>query len=251
MGSARLLPRLLWVPGRMASVSRHRTGSGWHHQGPGCFSAAGVRVPVNSIFVFPLASDWRETLGGSSARVEPLEADAGPDSVSWADNEFVGGSSGRGPATQAVGEERRGNVIAPGGLVYKSGTQQDGGSDRILPDDRSTRRFAGHAGKHSCSASRTDAPADAASEDRLCIQDGSDLNFGTHGTCEGLGLIGKNQASKGTLGLHMHAMLILDGNGIPLGIPRVEYGPPEQNAGDGEVGAPSPSRRWSLGGWPQ
>ena len=41
----------------------------------------------------------------------------------------------------------------------------------------------------------------------LCIQDGTDLNFAEHGGCRGLGYIGKNQRSAGTLGLHMHSIL--------------------------------------------
>ena len=51
----------------------------------------------------------------------------------------------------------------------------------------------------------------------LCIQDGTDLNFAEHPGCAGLGLIGRNKGSSGTLGLHMHSMLAVNGDGIPLG----------------------------------
>ena len=50
----------------------------------------------------------------------------------------------------------------------------------------------------------------------LCVQDGTDLNFADHGKCKGLGLISKNKASAGTVGIHMHSMLALDSQGVPL-----------------------------------
>ena len=52
----------------------------------------------------------------------------------------------------------------------------------------------------------------------LCIQDGTDLNFAEHPGCVGLGYIGKNKGSAGTLGLHMHATLVVNGEGVPLGV---------------------------------
>ena len=58
----------------------------------------------------------------------------------------------------------------------------------------------------------------------LCVQDGTDLNFADHGECKGLGLISKNKASAGTVGIHMHSMLALDEQGVPLGVPHIEYG---------------------------
>ena len=81
----------------------------------------------------------------------------------------------------------------------------------------------------------------------LCIQDGSGLNFAAHGACQDLGLTGKNQGSEGTLGLHMHTMLVVDANGVPLGVPRIEFGPPEKNARDGEAGTPRKTLRWVRG----
>ena len=46
---------------------------------------------------------------------------------------------------------------------------------------------------------------------------GGDLNFAEHPGCIGLGLIGKNNRPKGTLGLHMHSTLAVSGDGIPPG----------------------------------
>ena len=57
----------------------------------------------------------------------------------------------------------------------------------------------------------------------LCVQDGTALNFADHPGCAGLGLIGRNRASEGTLGLHMHSLLVLDAQGVPLGVPHIQY----------------------------
>ena len=73
----------------------------------------------------------------------------------------------------------------------------------------------------------------------LCLQDGTDLNFAEHEGCRGLGLIRKNQSGSGTLGLHMHSTLVVDGEGVPLGVPQIQYEAPE--AGD-----QSASRRGSA-----
>ena len=58
----------------------------------------------------------------------------------------------------------------------------------------------------------------------LCVQDGTDLNFANHGGCQGMGLISRNRKSAGTLGIHMHSLLVLDAQRVPLGVPHIEYG---------------------------
>ncbi len=84
----------------------------------------------------------------------------------------------------------------------------------------------------------------------LLIQDGTDLDFATHHGCEGLGVISRNggKAGSGTLGIHMHGTLAVSGQGIPLGVPRIEFDCPD---GGGERGKPPEERksaRW-LRGW--
>ena len=51
----------------------------------------------------------------------------------------------------------------------------------------------------------------------LCVQDGTALNFADHPGCAGL--IGRNRASEGTLGLHMHSLPVLDAQGCRWGCP--------------------------------
>ena len=83
----------------------------------------------------------------------------------------------------------------------------------------------------------------------LLIQDGTDLNFATHHGCDGLGVISKNRRKgKGTLGIHMHSTFAVSEQGIPLGVPRIEFDCPE---GGGEGDKPPEARksaRW-LRGW--
>jgi len=52
----------------------------------------------------------------------------------------------------------------------------------------------------------------------FAIQDTSDLNYSKLKKCQGLGLITKNKNSKGTAGLNLHSLFLVDDEGIPLGI---------------------------------
>ena len=44
--------------------------------------------------------------------------------------------------------------------------------------------------------------------------------------------IGRNWGSKGTLGLHLHSTLAVGGDGVPLGVPRIEFDAPPLGAGE-------------------
>ena len=72
----------------------------------------------------------------------------------------------------------------------------------------------------------------------LCVQDGTELNFAEHPGCAGLGYIGKNKRSEGTLGLHMHSTLAVSPEGIPLGLLHI----PVRRA---RTGRRSAGGRWS------
>ncbi len=82
----------------------------------------------------------------------------------------------------------------------------------------------------------------------LLIQDGSDLNFATHGKCSGLGVIPRTKGSAGTLGIHMHNTFAVNGNGIPLGVPRIEFDCPDGKADRDRPPEERRSARW-LRGW--
>jgi len=56
----------------------------------------------------------------------------------------------------------------------------------------------------------------------LCIQDGSNLNYNNLSQCDGLGVIGNNQTGAKSKGLHLHSMLAITPDGLPLGVVRAE-----------------------------
>ena len=82
----------------------------------------------------------------------------------------------------------------------------------------------------------------------LLVQDGTDLNFATHGGCSGLGVISRNKGSAGTLGIHMHSTFAVSGDGLPLGVPRIEFDCPDGRADSGRPPEERKSARW-LRGW--
>jgi hypothetical protein len=61
----------------------------------------------------------------------------------------------------------------------------------------------------------------------LCIQDGSDLDYTSLAQCEGLGIIGTNQTSAQSRGLHLHTTLAVASNGLPLGVLRAQCVAPQ------------------------
>ena len=70
----------------------------------------------------------------------------------------------------------------------------------------------------------------------LLVQDGTDLNLATHRGCDGLGTIGRNRGSSGTLGLHLHTTFAVSGDGVPLGLVNLEFDAPDGTDGkDGQV----------------
>ena len=81
----------------------------------------------------------------------------------------------------------------------------------------------------------------------LCVQDGTELNFAEHPGCAGLGYIGKNKRSEGTLGLHMHATLAVSPEGIPLGLLHIQYDAPDGQAQRGRPLEERKTFRWIRG----
>ena len=81
----------------------------------------------------------------------------------------------------------------------------------------------------------------------LCIQDGTDLNFAEHPGCVGLGYIGRNKGSQGRLGLHMHSTLAVNGEGLPLGVPHIQYEAPDGQAEERKPLEERKTMRWIRG----
>ncbi len=62
----------------------------------------------------------------------------------------------------------------------------------------------------------------------LCIQDGSDLNYNNLSQCDGLGVIGNNQTGAKSKGLHLHSMIAITPDGLPLGVIKSECSAPKE-----------------------
>ena len=57
----------------------------------------------------------------------------------------------------------------------------------------------------------------------LCIQDGTDINCRTRPECDPWEVIGRNQTPSKAKGVHLHATLAINDEGLPLGVLRCSY----------------------------
>ena len=81
----------------------------------------------------------------------------------------------------------------------------------------------------------------------LCLEDGSDPNFAEHPGCVGLGLVGKNANSKGTPGMHRHSTLAVSTDGIPPGVPRIQFDTPDGKSQRSKPPEERKTQRWVRG----
>ena len=205
-------------------------------------------MPVKSVWVVPLAGNWRRQLGiPPRAPVPAICVGEGLDREQWAENEF--------------GSAPLGDIRLSRRLVKSAAVQADHPMSSFPAAAQSDTamvmgyyRMIDQPADSEVSPTNILAPHRARTLQRmqgadvvLCIQDGTDLNFAEHPGCAGLGLIGRNKGSSGTLGLHMHSMLAVNGDGIPLGVPHIQYeapdGAPEQDKPPEE----RKTRRWVRG----
>ena len=215
--------------------------------GRGRAAAAGTQVGVKAIWMYPLARNWRAQLGLPAAGLPTLELGAGLASDEWAQHEFGAAPLGdvrlsrrlvQSVTLQAAAPTKSFPAAAQGDLAAVRGyyrmIDQPADSavtpENILAPHRE-RTLQRMQGQHTV----------------LCLQDGTDLNFAEHPGCVGLGLISKNKGSAGTLGIHMHSTLVVNGEGLPLGVPQIQYAAPD---GQAEKDKPLEARktmRWIRG----
>ncbi len=174
---------------------------------------------VKTVFMRSLERSWRRRLGVPHVDHAPsLAPGEGLNSQDWAANEFGGAPLGdkrlsarlvRSAGLLAAYPGRKINASSDSGGSEITGfyrlIEAPAESEITVPNilaphrERSIRRMRGQ---------RT----------VLAIQDGTDLNFSRRPGCDGLQVIGKNQTSATSLGLHMHATLAATGTGLPLGV---------------------------------
>ena len=216
--------------------------------GRGRFAEAGASVPVKAVWMRPLVRNWRRRLGVEPPPdPEPLACGDGLDRACWAANELGNAPLGDGRLSKRLVKSAAIMADDPG-AAFAGAARSDAAAvsgyyrmiehppeSEVTPEnilaphrERTMRRMAGR-------------------KTVLLAQDGSDLNFATHPGCRGLGIISKSKGSSGTLGLHMHTTLAVGADGIPLGIPRIEYDAPDGKAEKGRPAEERKSARWLRG----
>ncbi len=179
---------------------------------------------VKTVFMFPLDRRWRRELGVPHVELRPaLEPGEGLSASDWAENEFGGAPLG----------DRRlsARLVKSAGLL----AAYPGHKINASPDSDSTAinafyRLVEKPAESAVTVENILAPHRERTVCRirgqrtvLAIQDGTDLNFATRPGCDGLEVIGRNQTSAKTLGLHLHATLAVSDTGLPLGVLRLGF----------------------------
>ena len=182
---------------------------------------------IKDIYVYPLHKQFREKLGLSrTAGLSPLPIDEELESSQWAGFEF-----GNAP----LGDKRLSKrlVQIADSKAHVPGANWSSVVDGRWADVKSYYRFIDQPEESGVSVENILAPHRErtirrmdAQQTVLCIQDGSDLNFSTLDSCEGLGVIGGNQTGAKTKGLHMHSTFAVTPDGLPLGVLRSDIGAP-------------------------
>ena len=216
--------------------------------GRGRFAPPGQRVPVKSIFLYPLRRDFRAVLG---ADAPPPEQALGPAEGlaldQFAHNEMGGAQLGDLRLSKRLVRTTNMQAAAPTLSIPEAAAGDRG-------QVKGHYRFIDQPKKSAVTPQNILAPHRARTLRRLqgervalCLQDGTDLNFAAHPGCAGLGLIGKNKKSKGTLGLHMHSTLAVSTAGVPLGVPLIQYDAPDGKAQRGKPLEERKTFRWIRG----
>ena len=216
--------------------------------GRGRFAAPGAEVAVKAVWLYPLGHAWRAQLGVAEppapkvlGAAENLAADV------WAEHEFGGAR---------LGDVRLGKRLVQ--IVQRQGEAPTKSFPGAAQNDqaavRGYYRLIDHPADSEVTPENILAPHRQRTLQRmqgqsavLCIQDGTDLNFAEHPGCVGLGYIGKNKGSAGTLGLHMHATLVVNGEGVPLGVPQIQFEAPDGKAEKGKPLERRKTYRWIRG----
>ena len=204
---------------------------------------------VKSVYMYELEAHWRRHLGVARVEGAPsLAPGEGLDSAQWAANEFAG--------APLADERLSARLVKSAGLLASCPGQA------LTTHDRAAVKGYYRLIDHPADSAVTPANIVAAHRARtvqrmrehdtvLCIQDGTDLSFATRPGCEGLSIIGRNQTSAETLGLHLHLTLAVSDAGLPLGVLRCGFDTPAGGEGESKAGKDGAKdnkmRRWLEG----
>lgn len=171
------------------------------------------------IYVYPLDQAFRIKMGlPENCGLGAIELHYGLDSDNWAQNEF-----GDAP----LGDQRLSNRLVEIGLNQGANPScsYSGAVGGTWPEVKAYYRFIDKADESAVTMENILRPHREQTIRRmksqkivLCPQDGSDLNYNNLDYCEGLGVIGTNQTGAISRGLHLHSMLALTTEGLPIGV---------------------------------
>jgi hypothetical protein len=192
---------------------------------------------VKAIYLYPLESDFRSAMGIELSVREAREMTEGLEGDQWAQNEFGGAPLGDERLSKRLVESAR--IQAENPAESFSGAAQGNwplvkGYYRMIdqPDDSAITMNAMLAPHRERTLQRM-----LAQQTVLCIQDGTDLNYNSLAQCEGLGVIGTNQTSAQSRGLHLHSTLVVTTDGVPLGLLGAKCEAPEGQKEEQEKGS--------------
>jgi hypothetical protein len=182
---------------------------------------------VKAIYLYPLEHTFRELMGVTRSDRKALEIAEGLEGDQWAQNEFGGAELGDERLSKRLVECARIQAEKPGetfsGAAQGDWARVKGYYRMIDKPDESAITLAAILAPH---RERT-VQRMKAQQTVLCIQDGSDLNYNSLAQCEGLGVIGTNQTSAQSRGLHLHSTFVVTPDGLPLGLLGAQCEAPE------------------------
>jgi hypothetical protein len=196
---------------------------------------------IKDIYVYPLEKDFRERLGlAKGVGLGPLGPADGLDGTNWATQEFSDAPLGDARLSQRLVEIAQSKAEKPG-CAFTGVAQGDG------PAVKGYYRFIDHSDEEGISMPNILQPHRERTVQRmkgqrtvLNIQDGSDLDYSSLAQCQGLGVIGTNQTTAKSRGLHLHTSFAVAPNGLPLGVLRAQCVAPKLKSPDD----PRPS--WAI-----
>ena len=173
---------------------------------------------LKTVYVYELERSWRRRLGVERVEHEPvLEPGEGLDSRNWAENELGGSEMGDRRLTARL-------VKSASLLAEYPGQPVCGNAHCDSAAVTGYYRFIEHPSEEAVTGERILSGHRKRTVQRmrgqrtvLLAMDGSDLHFATRPGCAGLEVIGSNQTSSKTLGLHLHLTLAVNPQGLPLG----------------------------------
>lgn len=178
---------------------------------------------IKDIYVYPLEKDFRARLGlAEGAGLGPLGPAEGMDNNKWAEQEFGGAPLGDARLSRRLVDIAQLKAEKPGHAFT-------GVADGDWPAVKAYYRLIDHPDEDAVNMPHILQPHRERTVRRmkaqrtvLCIQDGSDQDYTSLAQCEGLGVIGTNQTSAQSRGLHLHTTLAVASNGLPLGVLRAQ-----------------------------